>query len=149
MNAELQSTNEELETINNELHERSIELNEANAFLDAVLGSLEVGVIVVNGELEVESWNRGARELWGLNEEEVLGRHLLNLDIGLPAEQLRAPVRDALAAETNGAFDHVRLEAVNRRGHTLEFIVTLAPLRTAAGPPRRVILMMQPVAAAT
>jgi two-component system, chemotaxis family, CheB/CheR fusion protein len=146
MNAELHSTNEELETMNNELHERSVELTEANAFLDAVLSSLDAGVIVVNGEFEVEAWNRGARELWGLDAEEVVGRHLLNLDIGLPTEQLRGPVREALANGTNGEVGHVRLHAVNRRGRAIECIVTLAPLRAApTGEPRGVILMTQPV----
>ena len=139
---ELQSTNEELETMNDELQERTVELNEANAFLDAVLGSLEAGVVVLDGELQVEAWNRGARELWGLAADETVGRHFLNLDIGLPVEKLRNPIRVALA-ENDGAPEYVRLTAVNRRGREIQCLVSLTPLRGAGGANHGVIVMMQ------
>src|SRR4051812_19673415 len=117
MNEELQSTNEELETINDELHQRTDELNDVNAFLEAILGSLSAAVIVVDKELRVQAWNDAARELWGLRAEEVVGQHLLNLDIGLPLDQLRAPVRAALGGDGS---DNLVLEAVNRRGRAVE-----------------------------
>jgi two-component system CheB/CheR fusion protein len=139
---ELQSTNEELETMNDELQERTTELNETNAFLDAVLGSLEAGVVVLNGDLEVEAWNRGARELWGLAADETVGRHFLNLDIGLPTEMLRNPIRSALAMK-DGQPEHVRLEAVNRRGRQIDCLVSLTPLRRPDGTNHGVIVMMQ------
>jgi two-component system CheB/CheR fusion protein len=140
-NEELQSTNEELETINEELLVRGRELNEANSFLDAVLSSLDAGVVVVNGELEVEAWNRGARDLWGLAQEEAVGQHFLNLDIGLPVEKLRNPIRAALSGTDGGGPLH--LDAVNRRGRAIECIVTLTPLDGPAGR-HGVIVMMQP-----
>src|SRR5207253_9564818 len=62
---ELQSTNEELETMNDELQDRTTELNEVNTFLDAVLGSLEAAVVVLDDELQVDAWNEGARKLRG------------------------------------------------------------------------------------
>jgi two-component system CheB/CheR fusion protein len=144
MNEELQSTNEELETMNDELNLRTDDLNQTNAFLDAVLGSLDLGVAVVDGDLEVQAWNRGARELWGLTPEEALGRHFLNLDIGLPVDQLRAPIRSALS-DGDGAPRHVLLDAVNRRGRTIECAVTLTPLQGPAGDKHGVIVMMQTV----
>src|SRR5215831_9465013 len=91
MNEELQSTNEELETTNTELRVRSDELNTANAFLHSILTGLEVAVVVVDPKLQVLAWNHRAEDLWGLRAAEVQGRHLMNLDIGLPVEQLRQP----------------------------------------------------------
>jgi two-component system, chemotaxis family, CheB/CheR fusion protein len=143
MNEELQSTNEELETMNDELNERSLELNHANAFLGAVLGSLEAGVIVVSGDLLIQAWNRGARELWGLQEEEVLGKHLLNLDIGLPLNDLRQPVRAALA--DGGETRTVRVSAVNRRGREVVVQVTVTPMTGRGNSSNGAILMMQAI----
>ena len=93
MNEELQSTNEELETINDELRIRTTELNRVNAFLRSILASIDSGVIVVDRDLRVQMWNAKASDLWGLRDDEVAGEHLLNLDIGLPVDQLRAPLR--------------------------------------------------------
>src|SRR5581483_7400209 len=88
MNEELQSTNEELETINDELRQRTDELNDVNSYLESILTSLQTGVIVVNRDMRIQVWNQQATELWGLRSEEVEGEHLMNLDIGLPVDQL-------------------------------------------------------------
>jgi two-component system, chemotaxis family, CheB/CheR fusion protein len=143
MNEELQSTNEELETMNDELNDRSIELNQANAFLGTVLTSLQAGVVVVNTELIVQAWNAGARELWGLTPDEVVGRHLLNLDIGLPLDQVQKPVREALSGDGGGSRELV-LEAVNRRGRDVIVRVGVTPLSDDGGAVHGVILLMQP-----
>ena len=149
MNEELQSTNEELETMNDELNERSVELNRANAFLEGILGALNAGVIVMDDELVVQAWNAGARELWGLAPDETVGRHLLNLDIGLPADTLQKTLRETLEGNGDGDGDgrkELVVEAVNRRGHAIECRVTVSALPTedGAGAPG-VILMMQPL----
>jgi two-component system CheB/CheR fusion protein len=144
MNEELHSTNEELETMNEELQERTTELHEANAFLDAVLASLEAGVAVLNTDFAVEAWNQGARDLWGLTADEVIGRNFLNLDIGLPVAELRKPIRDALK-ETNHKPHNAVVPAVNRRGRKIECAVSMSPLRTPVGTTHGVIVMMQAV----
>jgi two-component system CheB/CheR fusion protein len=139
-NEELQSTNEELETMNAELHQRGIELNSANAFLEAVLTSIRAGVVVVDGELRVLTWNSGARDLWGLTQDEVVGQHLLNLDIGLPVDRLRAPIRSVLA--DGDRQQDVVLHATNRRGRAVVCRVNVAPLGND-GQNVGAILMMQ------
>ncbi|HEY7503397.1 MAG TPA: PAS domain-containing protein, partial [Gemmatimonadales bacterium] len=114
MNEELQSTNEELETINDEVRQRGEDLNQANRFLESVLTSLRSGVAVVDRELRILAWSRHAEELWGLRGEEVGGQHLLNLDIGLPVQKLRAVLRTCLNGDR--PYEQVLLDAVNRRG---------------------------------
>jgi two-component system CheB/CheR fusion protein len=146
MNEELQSTNEELETINDELQQRTDEVNALNAFLEAVLGGLSAGVVVVDTELRVQAWNGAARELWGLRADEVQGRHLLNLDIGLPVDQLRMPVRAALAGEQS---DGLALDAVNRRGQPVRVHLRFAPLSSDGAGVRGAIMMMEVGDAAT
>jgi two-component system CheB/CheR fusion protein len=141
MNEELQSTNEELETINTELRLRSDELNHANAFLGSVLLGLEVGVAVVDPNFQVLAWNGRAEDLWGLRADDVLSRNLLSLDIGLPVERLRGPVRAVLAEEAPQA--RLILDCTNRRGKLIRCGVRAAALRGSAGEIRGAIIMME------
>jgi two-component system, chemotaxis family, CheB/CheR fusion protein len=140
MNQELQSTNEELETTNRELAQRTEELDHANAFLGSILSSLDSGVVVLDREMRVREWNRATEELWGLRDGEVQGEHFLNLDVGLPVEQLRQPIKAVFAGDA--VDDHV-LDCVNRRGRTVRCRVSVAPLRSNGDDIQGVILLME------
>lgn len=140
MNEELQSANEELETINEELRERSNELNKANLFLESILAGLRDGVIVLDRDFQILAWNYQSEDLWGLRSDEVVGKHFLNLDIGLPVEQLRQPIRSCLAG---GAVQELALDATNRRGRKVECEVIVTPLFSVAPDSRGVILLTQ------
>jgi two-component system CheB/CheR fusion protein len=150
-NEELQSTNEELETMNeelqsanDELRDRTAELGDANRFMAAVLSSLRAGVIVLDRGMRVLVWNVGASDLWGLRSDETVGRHLLDLDSGLPVEQLRPAVREVLS----GGSPRTESEqtAVDRRGRAVRLRIGCAPL---SGEPDGIIgaiVVMEPVA---
>jgi two-component system, chemotaxis family, CheB/CheR fusion protein len=135
MNEELQSMNDELQSINEELRERTMELDHLNRFMDSVLASLRAAVVVVGKEMEVQAWNRRAEDFWGLRQDEVVGQHFLNLDIGLPVHQLAPVIRKVLSGESLAAEDHgVVLSAVNRRGRQVSIRVNYGPLASADGP---------------
>jgi two-component system, chemotaxis family, CheB/CheR fusion protein len=141
MNEEIQSTNEELQTMNDELRQGGADLSAANSFLESVLTSLNGGVAVVDRELRLLAWNRKAEELWGLRPDEATGRHLLNLDIGLPVERLRPVLRNCLSGADGS--EALQLEAVNRRGKAIQFVVTCSPLLGSAGDVRGAIVLME------
>jgi two-component system CheB/CheR fusion protein len=143
MNEELQATNEELETTNTELRMRSDELNTANAFLASILAGLEMAVIVVDPKLQVLAWNHCAENLWGLRASEVQGRHLMNLDMGLPVEQLRQPVRAVLAGETERA--ELTIDCRNRRGKMIRCPIRCTALTAGSGERLGAILLMEEV----
>jgi two-component system CheB/CheR fusion protein len=126
MNEELQSTNDELQNINDQLRVSTAQLDGANAFLHTVLTSLRAGVAVVDHDLRIQVWNRRAEDLWGLRSTEVLGQHFLNLDIGLPFEQLRPLLRGSLGE--NPAGGEINVAAVNRRGRRIMVRVACSPL---------------------
>ena len=126
--------------MNDELHRRGLDLNAANVSLEAILTSLRAGVVVVDDELRIRAWNAGARELWGVSTNEAVGQHFLNLDIGLPVQELRNPIRSLLADAGDGQV--LELEAVNRRGRQIRCAVSLTRLG-ADGDARGVIMMMQ------
>jgi two-component system CheB/CheR fusion protein len=82
--------------------------------------------------------------LWGLRLDEVVGRHLLNLDIGLPVERLRPALKACLSG--NSANEQVVVEAVNRRGKAIRCAVTCTPLLGPRGEVRGAILVMEEAA---
>jgi two-component system CheB/CheR fusion protein len=126
MNEELQSTNEELETMNDELRERTDETLQANSFLGSVLSSIQQGVVVVDRTLRIVAWSRRVTGLWGLRDDEVEGEHLLNLDIGVPVQRLRDPIRRVLAGSQ---AEEIELDGHDRRGKPVRVRIAFAPLQ--------------------
>ncbi len=141
MNEELQATNEELETTNTELRMRSDELNHANAFLASILAGLEFSVVVVDPRVQVLAWNHRAEDMWGLRADEVKGRHLMNLDFGLPVEHLNQPIRSVLSQDASHV--ELSLDCVNRRGRSVRCHIRANPLFAQTGEILGVILLME------
>ncbi len=138
MNEELQSTNEELQTINEELRQRGSDLNEVNSFLGSILSSITTGVVVLDSELLVKAWNPKMEDMWGLRSDEVLGKHFLNLDIGLPLELLGAPIRACVSSDEEVSRI---VDCTNRRGQSISCRVSASPLRGGDAP--GVILLVE------
>jgi two-component system CheB/CheR fusion protein len=130
-----------METVNEELRLRSEELAQVNDFLRSILTSLRMGVIVVDADFRIDAWNTKAEDMWGLRADEVKGKHLMNLDIGLPVEQLRHMIRASLSGDDRPS--QIRLSATNRRGKTIEVNVSCGPLKGANDERQGVILIMQ------
>ncbi|MFL5866513.1 MAG: CheR family methyltransferase [Thermoleophilaceae bacterium] len=140
MNEELQSTNDELESMNEEQQTRGSELDRLNLFLEGILGSLGVGVVVVDEDQIVQVWNASSTELWGLRPEEADGRPILSLDINFPLEDLREALRSALGPD--GQATETTVEAVNRRGRSFTCWVRVLPLRAKSGDTYGAIVLM-------
>jgi two-component system, chemotaxis family, CheB/CheR fusion protein len=143
MNEELQSTNDELEVMNDEQRVRGDEVDRLNMFLEGILGNLGVGVVVLDAEQRVQLWNSSATELWGLRGDEVDGRPFLALDMGLPVDDVREAIDDAVA--DGGAGGTVTVAAIDRRGRSFDCTVRALPLRTRDGNSYGVILLMSGV----
>jgi two-component system CheB/CheR fusion protein len=141
VNEELQSTNEELQTMNNELHERTRELNQANAFLQSILASVDIGIVVLDEDFRIQLWNNRAEDLWGLRPDEVTGRSLLHLNIGLPVGELRDPVNRFLL--NDGECEEIVLEARNRRGQSIQCRISCTRQFDIDGRTTGVVLLME------
>ncbi|MCL6674784.1 PAS domain S-box protein, partial [Streptomyces panaciradicis] len=137
-NEELQSGNEELETMNEEMRVRTEELDEARTFLEAVLTSIAAGVVVLDQNLKVKSWNRGAVDLWGLRPDEVLDQPFYGLDFGLPTEKLRETIQRCVDSGGRGA--PLAVPAVNRLGRAITCQVQCSPFDGHNG---GVVLLME------
>jgi two-component system CheB/CheR fusion protein len=146
MNEELQSTNDELEAMNDEQSTRSGELDRANMFLEGILSSLGVGVVVLDREETVQVWNANSEDLWGLRSDEVEGRPLTTLDVGFPVGELREPLRQVLA---EGREVEQTVEATTRRGRQVQCRVRMQPLRQSDGETHGALLLMEVSAASS
>jgi two-component system CheB/CheR fusion protein len=143
MNEEQQSTNEELEAMNDELQRRTEEVTHLNLFLESILTSVRIGVVVLNPDMRIQVWNRKAEDLWGLRSDEVVGEHFLNLDITLELEQLKHPIRQILSGEH--AFNDSVQHTLNRRGKPLECKITMVQRNDGNKDIQGVILLMEEV----
>jgi two-component system CheB/CheR fusion protein len=140
MNEELQSTNEELETMNQEINKSGEEVNHINNYLNSILFSLQCGVIAVNNEYEVGVWNPKSEDQWGLRREEVFGHSIFSLDIGLPVEKLKRPIRNI--TNSYSKIEELEINAVNRRGRNVTINITITPIKNNDGNNHGAILIL-------
>jgi two-component system CheB/CheR fusion protein len=101
---------------------------------------------VVNRDLQTQVWNRRAEDLWGLRREEVVGQYFLNLDFGLPTEQLLPLIRQAIhghPTDGDAAPQEITLSAVNRRGRPITVRVVCTPLAGRDDEPAGAIIVME------
>ena len=143
MNEELQSANEELQTINDEMRQRTDELTESASFLSSILSSLRGGVVVVDPQYKILVWNRLAEELWGMRFDEVKGKSLLDLDIGLPVQRLKNPIHASMADDQE--VQELILDAVNRRGRKMKCRIIINPFQAAQDKPQGAVIMMEEI----
>lgn len=141
MNEELQSSNEEQLAINDELRERTDELNRSNAFMASILASLYTASVVIDRHFLILMWNQHASRLWGLRLDEVRGQSLLTLDIGLPFEAVKSPIRAILNGDSQQ--EEIVEEATNSRGKRFRCRIICTPLVDADNSIEGVILLME------
>jgi two-component system CheB/CheR fusion protein len=98
--------------------------------------------VVLDADLTVRSWNKGAEELWGLRSGEVTNQPFFQLDFGLPTEEVRDIVNECLAS--NKRTGPAQVAAINRIGRTITCTVTCSPLK-GNGDGEGAVLLMEEV----
>jgi two-component system, chemotaxis family, CheB/CheR fusion protein len=141
MNEQLQSSNVEMQAVNVELRRRTDEVRQANALLGAILSSLQHVAVVLDREFNILMWNERASDLWSLPADDVRGRSFLGLDIGLPVEKLRAPVRSLLNGESPQR--DIIMNAMTRSGRSIQCRIVCSPLMGLEHEIEGVILLME------
>ena len=126
MNEELHSANEQLRAINQELSDRTYELDRTNTFMSSILSCLQIGMVVIDTNFNILIWNHAVEDMWGLRQEEVINKSWFSLDIGLPVEQLRVPIRDIVSNKKK--FQEVLINGTNRRGKQIRCYIAFSPL---------------------
>src|SRR4030095_14952737 len=85
---ELQSTNEELNTVNEELHARNEELSRVNSDLVNLLGSVQIAIVIVSGDLRIRRFTPMAEQLLTLIPGDV-GRPIGNIKPSIECPDLQ------------------------------------------------------------
>ena len=119
---ELQSTNEELSTVNDELRTRNIETTQANNDLTNLLGSINVGIVMLANDLTIRSFTPPAQKIFGLIPADV-GRPIANLNPALNGVDLQA-----LIVEVIENLMPVETEATHQGK---PYLLQILPYRTA------------------
>ena len=143
MNEELRSANEELEVANEELRRQSEDSSEYRRYSESILRSMDVGIIILDQDMLVRSWNRWCENVWGLRNEEVVNEPFLDLDIGLPVTKLRNDLKRIL--EKDGPPQPISLDGMDRRGRPNTWCVRLSPLLYESKETRGVILIIEDI----
>ena len=92
---ELQSTNEELSTLNEEMHTRNAELNSVNSDLINILASVEVPIVIVDGQRKVRRFTPKARPILNLLPSDV-GRPIDDIKPNLAIEDLDGKIAEVI-----------------------------------------------------
>jgi two-component system CheB/CheR fusion protein len=115
--------------------------------MQSILSSLEAAVIVLDRDLVVQVWTRQAHDLWGLRDDETIGHHLLNLDSGLPTADLHPWLRAVITGQVPAVLGQ-RVQAVNRRGRTIDLRITVTALQSDDDSPAGALILMEDVSGA-
>lgn len=122
--------------MNEELRNRTAELDQSNTFLESILATEPLAVVVLDEKLRVQLWNQAAVQLWGLRPEEVHDQPFFRLDFALmPAPELEEAAKGAL----EGTAGDVVMDRLDRRGRQSRFRISCTPL---AGRTTGVVVVM-------
>jgi PAS domain S-box-containing protein len=137
---ELETTNEELQSSNSELRERTDEVERVNEFMESILRSVQLGVVVVDSRSRVKMWHGRSHELWGLDAAEVYERSIRKLDFGLPLDEIEPAIARSLSEPDR--VERLVVTATNRRGRRIQvrILATGLPIDRED---RGVILLME------
>lgn len=96
---ELQSTNEELNTVNEELQARNEELGRVNSDLINLLGSVQIAIVMVSGDLRIRRFTPTAEKVLNLIPTDV-GRPISDIKPNIDCADLEQLITDTVESVT-------------------------------------------------
>ncbi|HWD86829.1 MAG TPA: PAS domain S-box protein [Mucilaginibacter sp.] len=129
LNEELMATNEELAEMQRRLQETIDELRQADvrsAKLAAIVESSDDAIIGKDLDGIITSWNRGAQQIFGYSEKEMIGQSILKL---IP-ENLQHEEPMILSRLRKGEkIDHYETTRRAQDGRLIDVALTISPIR--------------------
>ncbi|WP_310489105.1 PAS domain-containing protein [Chamaesiphon sp. VAR_69_metabat_338] len=120
---ELQATNEELHTINEELNSRNSELNYINNDLQNLLSSINIPILILDGELHIRRFTNLAQQIFNLIPTD-LGRPFSDIQPNIAIPDLGVSIQTTINTLTI-----VEREVQDRAGHW--YSLRIRPYRTS------------------
>jgi PAS domain S-box-containing protein len=108
---------------------QELDLRHANEHLETLIQASPFGIVAVDPDGNVQSWNAAAESMFGWAEQEVLGRipPFLRMD---QVEQFHAKIQQTMRGEPSTGLERQRQR---KDGNTIDVAVWTAPLRDATG----------------
>jgi two-component system, chemotaxis family, CheB/CheR fusion protein len=120
---ELQATNEELHTINEELNSRNHELNQINNDLQNLLSSINIPILILDGELRIRRFTVLAQQLFNLIPTD-LGRPFSDIQPNIVIPDLGASIQSVI-----DTLITIERDVQDRAGHW--YSLRIRPYRTS------------------
>jgi two-component system, chemotaxis family, CheB/CheR fusion protein len=120
---ELQATNEELHTANEELNSRNSELNQINNDLQNLLSSINIPILMLDGELRIRRFTVLAQQMFNLIPTD-LGRPFSDIQPNISIPDLATSIQTTIETLTI-----VEREVQDRAGHW--YSLRIRPYRTS------------------
>ncbi len=99
---------------------------ENNQLFQAILNSISEGVMTLDKDWKIASWNRAAERITGYHREEVLGKECMKLLRTTLCED-DCPVDRALSC--GHPYHDIEVSMRNKRNETVHLLVNAAPVR--------------------
>jgi PAS domain S-box-containing protein len=104
--------------------------NKNVAHLAAIIGSADDAIVSKDLNGIVESWNEGARRMFGYAADEMVGRSILRL---IPQELQYEEDQILRKLRAGERVDHFETTRKKKNGETFEVSVTISPMRDETG----------------
>jgi PAS domain S-box-containing protein len=104
-----------------------------------VIEGVDLAVAVVDAADRVLLWNSAAERLTGLQEAHARGMPLVELELGMPQDQLRSALR---SVAVHGDAVVLQAAVANRFGEPVRRRLTATPLPGEAGQVRAVVVTL-------
>lgn len=120
---------------------REVQLSETNKFLETLIESAPIAIVMVDKKGVVELWNHIAEETFGWKSEEVIGEVIPYVQKEKHDEFL-SNLERGLKAESNF---HLELERVTKKGQTIYLREFVAPISNAVGKREKLLLLIEDI----
>ena len=117
------------------------ELRETNQTLEAIIHASPLGIITLDPEGIVKTWNSAAERIYGWSEQEVLGRPLPTV----PPDREEEMRRNHRQAVRGTAFKSLEAERLRKDGKQITVSISTAPLRDAEGQIKGVVALVEDI----
>ncbi|MFC3200006.1 PAS domain S-box protein [Parapedobacter deserti] len=101
-----------------------------HAFLSSVVESSDDAIITKNLNGVITSWNKGAEQIFGYTEHEVLGKPITIL---IPDERIQEEAHILSQIRIGKKVDHFRTVRINKHGEELFISLTVSPVKDNSG----------------
>lgn len=105
-------------------------MDELRAFLAAIVESSDDAIIGLNPQGRIFSWNHGARQIYGYNNEEVVGQSIARLSLPERSDEIHSLLRNLKIGQT---VQHISSIHLHKKGQCIYVSLSVSPVVDRTG----------------